>query len=495
MIGNVTQARSSTSLAVSSAPPRARGGVRAGLLMGAIFALALFLRAYGIERLPFRYETTDEYHYMWVGLTLLHTGHAMSWSELGVYEPIGALYGRTTWDGLAWRIVTPALDHPPLYSLVAGVFAQLAGATPGQATFTGGRTHAMWHINLRRARLCNLLLFALTFFLMFDLGRRVFGFGPACLAMLFYATSSHVVLHNRLLVTESLSTPLLLLNLCLLQRYLAGECRERLFGAGTVLACVAAVLIKLVAACQAGVILFLLLVTGRRREVIYPIVGVILGAALYLAYGAWQGWAVFWAVLHAQGARFFGLDAIIRMIVTPMLVHTADFSYPLFLGWVACFIFTMRGIHGPERLEDGTWVAGTQLDVAPLLASPLLYLLWFSFFAAVPVIFGWHLLPFYPFLCLGLAALLAAIWQRADRLGFAVIMSLLLPYVFHLFFINNTGAKGVIRWAYLAAASAAVLYSFAPGRMGVKVMRLSIAGAVSVIVISETCKVLMITFM
>ena len=145
--------------------------------------------------------------------------------------------------------------------------------------------------------------------------------------------------------------------------------------------------------------------------------------------------AFFRAVLEDQSARFFGFDALVRLVAHPMVVEDPDLNYLLLMGWIGLFAMLYAK------------------PATAILAAPLLYLLGYVFFASVPAIYGWHILPFYPFLCMGLAGMIVRASREEEALAYLAVMVLLLPYAFHIIFLSHAGWVRPMRYAYLIAVA------------------------------------------
>jgi hypothetical protein len=421
--------------------PRRRRLERWAIVL-ALLALAVGLRVKDLGRVPMPLETADELHYAWCGLSLMADGRPTAWTLLTTgYEKTPAWMGRFKL-GKNWALIaSPALDHPPLYSLLAGGFAKLTGAAPMQVTTDEGRHVQLWALDMGRCRVLSIILFGVGFLLLYDLAARRCGWTVALTTLALYGTISHVVLHDRLLVTETLSTPIFLGSLCAWERYRLGRWSERRFAVVTILATAAALLVKVIAVSQAAAIVFLLLMEGRRRAALYPILGAILGMGIYCAYGAWQGWGLFLHVLATQAERFRGFDILDKAIRFPQLVHVENFDYPLFLGWIALF-----GCGACRRPSRG-W---------PLLVAALAYFLAFAFFVPVMEFWGWHLMPFYPFLALGLAIMFCEAYRRPKPAALVTMVALLAPMAFEVLYRARAEWGQWLRLAYLATVAAAL---------------------------------------
>lgn len=448
---------------------RAKRWARRGVVL-ALLALTVWLRAVDLGKEPAPLATTDEFHYAWAGLSLLTEGRPTAWSYLTGYHDSQALQGRVKALGTSWQVVSPAMDHPPLYSLLAGGFAWLTGAKPLPLTTDTGRDVTLWSVDLARCRVLSLILFAVSFLLLYDLAARRCGFAVALVSLLVYGCVSHMVLHSRLLVTETFTTPLLLGGLCAWERYRRGEWSERLFAIVTILLIAAATLSKLVAAGQAAALCFLLIAEGRRRAAIYPIVGVALGVAIYLLFGAWQDWHIFVKVLQSQSARWHGFGMLEEIVFNPLIVHSPSRSYPILLGWGAIFAVT---------------VAHTGTRGRQLIAAAVVYFLAFGFFAAVPAIYGWHLMPFHPFMALAIAIVFIEAYRRPGPIMYIAVVTLLMPMAFESVYLEHPKWGGAMRYVYLGTAAVAVGLPLLPKRPASMLQRVILIASLAMLLAHE----------
>lgn len=408
-------------------------------------ALGLALRWVDLGKFPRKFQTLDEYHYLWVGMSLLHDGEARAWSNLEAYRSLPKTKrGIVRFSDADMTIVAPALDHPPLFSVCAGAAGLLTGGRLVEERRPDGAAVAVWQIDLARARHLSLLLFVFTFGFLFGIARGACGFATGWLACLIYAVTTHIAFHNRLLVTENMTTPLFLWNLWILQRYVAGKSSRTVFGTVSVASTAGALLCKLAAVSQAAAIVYLLFLYGRRRDVVFPVLGVVLGMGLFCLYGWWQDWEIFLTILRNQAGRFFGFNVIQSFILLPAIVHNLDMHPLMTAGWICVFYQMLASRRGG------------------IFSAAGVYLLAFAFFASVPAIYGWHVIPFYPFLCLALAATIREAWGSTGAARFAVLLLFLWGVVFHS--IGNLGANPVWQWGMWFGLLACFLFTmFLPG--------------------------------
>ena len=169
------------------------------LLLGIITVCGLYLRYIDYDKVPPWRESDDEIHYAWAGLTWLTKGTPVSWSRFESY-PAFSLY--RAW-GVDWRLVSPMLEKPPLYSLLSGITTLVSGQ------------RELNEVRLTTIRLLPIALSVITIIFIGFIGQQVFSNEIGLLAALLYAVTPTVVLSNRLSLTENLLTPLSLITLWL----------------------------------------------------------------------------------------------------------------------------------------------------------------------------------------------------------------------------------------------------------------------------------------
>jgi hypothetical protein len=409
---------------------RASGRITTGHLIAllVLFVGSIFLRSASLGTYPAPRSTNDEYHYLWVGLSLLDTGAPVSWSYQSVPQ---TRIAEVEWAPHPLVIVRPALDHPPLYSLLAGVVAKMTGAKPVNVPAKDGGTVQLYDVDMGGTRVLSILLYAVSFLLLFDLIRRAVDTNTALLTVGFFGIISHIVLHQRLLVTESLSTPIWLLSLWSVQRYVTGTASRRSMAITTAVCCALAVLCKLVTASQGAAVAFMLLMYGRRKETIYPAIGVAAGILVYVVYCALQSWPAFVGIMRAQSGRFDDFSALTKAFVASQLVHMQDVNSMLFAGWVC----TLAALLSPNPVR--------------LLGVFGTYLGCFAFFASSSGIYGWHWMPVYPFLCLGLALVTLRVFTTAELFPSLLFLLLFVPFAGDVLISHMKPLTSLVRYGYL----------------------------------------------
>jgi len=350
----------------------------------ALVVLAGALRLHLYDQIPYPNETADEYAYVWSGWSWLHEGRPTAWSQKSAYggPPV------YLWNQSRYPMPTPWLDHPPLYSLVAGGAATLAGAPE------------MLDAPLWPARLVSVALGTLAVGLLYLLARPAYGRTVAALAGLLFATIPTVVVASRLALAESLIVVLMLVALLATRRYL--ERSGNLWLLLAILMAAAASLAK-VPGLAVGASVALLLASARRwTPALLAALGALAGIVPYIAYGLLADRTLFLAVLGDQGSRATGLEVLPRLLAGAAMPPVAwPDSWIAFL-WLALAYATFRR----DRL----------LAVA---TAPYLIFLVAAVEQNAPRV--WYREPLYPYLCLAGGVFLRDALLRPDVLRAALL--------------------------------------------------------------------------
>lgn len=429
-----------------------------------IFVCSLALRWLGLGVFPAPRATNDEYHYAWAGLSLLETGRPTSWSYMAdeKYQ-----LAQIPWTPHPLVLVRPALDHPPLFSLLCGLAARLAGAHRVDVQSTGSQSAFFYEVDMGRLRHLSLLLYAASFFLLFQCSRYAFGTQAGLLACVFYGFTAHIVFHQRLLVTENLTTALMLGNILAVQLFCLGTMSRRWFCVVTVLTTACAMLCKLVAVSQVPVIMGLLVLYGRRRELLYPLAGLLVGGILYALYGVLEGWQPFLSCLRLQSGRFEGFWALQTLITRMKIVHDNQLSAVLFAGWIGAFALLMMR------------------NVGPMASALPVYLLAFAFFAPASAIYGWHAVPMYPFLCMALAVITRTAFESLEPLLVLLFYVLLGSAAFDVFNDRGLCQPAVLRIIFLMTTAAVIFSPSFADRVRRVFLRTTLVASLVVVVANE----------
>jgi len=374
---------------------RPPGWLRADwLFLVAVLLLALGLRLYQYTDAPRFHDNPDEVQFAWAGLSLLTQHAPQSWS----YFPE---YGHYTWfvtpDGYSYPLVQPWLDHPPLFPLVTGAAAWLAG----ERSFVD--------ITAAPIRIPVIWLSLIAIALMYALGRRVLGQRAAMIAAVLFATAPGAVLFSRSVETEALLAPLLLAALLAVHRLLSGD-----GGRGSiallVACCALAPLVKVPGLAVGGSAAIVLLAERRWRLALIAVGAAVLGLAVFALYGLWQNWSLFVAIFQEQAAHRTGVMGAFEFIIEPAGLNRR-FSDPWWLlGWIGVGALLATRLARRARLNVVAWpivaYAATMLVMADVRVA----------------YFGWYRIAIYPLVYLAAGYLVWRVLTAPSPAGVGLLL-------------------------------------------------------------------------
>ncbi len=360
-------------------------GRKLWIIFALIMVLGLVIRLHGYRTVPPHSWTADEFAYAWCGMSLIQEGVPTAWSWLDVYgdQPV------TRVGSHRYRMVTPWLDHPPLFGLLVGAAALLRGE------------REYFDCTLGTIRLPSLLLGILSLALVFLVARQTFGDTAAILSALIYATDPNLVFLSRLAVSENLIVFLLLATLWLFLKHCRSGGRKYLY-----LAALCAGLASLAKVTGFFVVILLVLLLLQRRKRREALEALAIGLALfsiYFIYGSIYDARLFWSLLLEHGDRFKNFNFQQHLLFQREM---RLFDPWFILGWLVL-------IPVARDLKNRT----QQM----LLFLPLLvYLVSLLGAGAQGHFFAWYTLPFYPFIAMALGLFFARMLELPDFTGAAL---------------------------------------------------------------------------
>lgn len=249
----------------------------------ALVATLLRLRGYTQNQTP----NADEYDWAWSGLTLIEHHIPTGWTDLVAAYPIQT---DMTWQGSVYNLVTPYLDHPPLFSLLVGGISWLAGA------------RELTDVSLAVIRLVPIALSVAAIVLIFVLVRSLLGPAAALVSAGLIAISPTAITLSRVTESEALLVIWLLLALIALQRL--DEDRSRRPALVMLLVCCAlAPLTKVPGVVVGGIAFVVLMVRRDLQRAILVGLATMAGFVAYVLYGGFLDAALFSEVWRVQAQR------------------------------------------------------------------------------------------------------------------------------------------------------------------------------------------------
>lgn len=174
------------------------------LLVVVILIFGLLLRRHDMYLWPRIGATFDEYAWTWQGVSLLTKGVPTSWS----YHPQYKNRKEIIYQKARFILVTPYLEHPPAFGLVAGGYALIRGAT------------GMFDINILKIRSLSLILSAVSMLFIYLLASKIYGKRVGIISLLLYATIPTIVIGSRIVQNENFFIPMWLIVLYLVTKFI-----------------------------------------------------------------------------------------------------------------------------------------------------------------------------------------------------------------------------------------------------------------------------------
>lgn len=342
------------------------------------------VRLYETPRLG---ATFDEFAWTWLGMNIVQTGTPMSWSPHHQYENARVIKH----NGAFFRLVTPYLEHPPLFGLIAGSFALMSGA------------ENPLDVALHHIRPLALMLGTISIVLVFILANLLYGKSIGLLSALLYAVIPTITIGSRLLQNENFFIPMWLLGLI----FVVLSARKRVFFIIPAIIAMLLVLSK-VPFMAGGVSFFALYLFQKKYKEAFAMVGAtILGIVVYVLYGMSFDKELFVSIMQLQTQRYdLTFNSIFSLFEKPYLADRFFTDGWILWGFIS-FILLLIKDHRKHAFL-----------ILPFLA-------YFGIFmAGIPDEsgHGWYRYPFYPFLAIAIALFIKEYFIKNYLLTFFFIV-------------------------------------------------------------------------
>lgn len=334
--------------------------------------LGVFLRHDKFRTIPRHGATFDEFAWTWLGINLIQKHTPISWSS----QPQYTQRKEIRYQGAAFLLVKPYLEHPPLFGLVAGSFAIANGAKN------------MYDVTLAKIRPLSLILGTFSILMVFLLSNEIYGKEVALISSLLYATVPTIAIGSRIVQNENFLIPFWLLSIYLLLRYLkTGRKRFR-----NIAGFIAGLLsLAKVPWLVVGLSLSMILSFKNKWRDALVVGGVtLLIFSVFIFYGLYFDKELFINLWKLQIARYdITFSGFFSLFKDPLLVDRFYLDGWVFFGWFSLVLL----------LKD---FKKNFPIVIPLIA----YLVTYIFGIPNEPAHGWYRYPFYPFLLISTAVIL-----------------------------------------------------------------------------------------
>lgn len=351
----------------------------------AIILLGFWLRQNNLYTWPRLGATFDEYAWTWQGINLIQRGVPVSWSPHSQYKNRYEI----RYQKAAFILVTPYLEHPPVFGLIAGSYALFNGAKD------------MYDIDIQKIRGLALILGLSSILLIYLLTLEIFDKKTALLASVLYATIPTIVVGSRLVQNENFFIPGWLTVLILVSKYL--KTKKSVYRNLAAIICGLLVLAKIpwIAAAISVVLIFMF--TKNYRD-IFKFLGIFIPMfLLYFVYGFYYDKEVFLGLWRLQLNRYdLGFVSIFALFQKPFLADRYYLDGWIYWGWFSLFILLIKDIKKYFFI------------ILPLLSYFIIFL------AGIPDEpgHGWYRYPFYPFLVISIALFIKEYFSKNPVLTF-----------------------------------------------------------------------------
>ncbi|HUD20164.1 MAG TPA: glycosyltransferase family 39 protein [Patescibacteria group bacterium] len=350
------------------------------IILICIILLGFMLRSYNYTVWPRDGATFDEYAWTFLGVSLWEKGIPTSWSPHDEYTHKVQYYNP---QGAHFTLVTPYLEHPPLFGLVAGGFAMLNGV------------RSFNDVTIAKMRPLALVLGVLAILGVYLLTSSMYGNPIGLLASFLYAIVPTVVIGSRIVQNENFFIPFFLLALYFTDRYLKRPTGTLLTAISLICGLLPLAKVPWMAAPLAVIGIFLF--SKKWKEAITVGVVTVLCFSSFIIYGLVLDKTLFLNLWKLQLARYdLTFDSLFIMFRDPIVVDRALVDGWIYFGWVAITLLMIKDIKKNVAVVMGFLAYGA-LYIFAIPSEPL---------------HGWYRYPFYPFLIIATAVFLVDYFNK-----------------------------------------------------------------------------------
>ncbi|HSD98832.1 MAG TPA: glycosyltransferase family 39 protein [Patescibacteria group bacterium] len=358
-------------------------------LLALVLVMGFWLRSNNLYTWPRLGATFDEYAWTWLGISILQNHIPTSWSPHPEYTKAkDIIYQKTH-----FRLVTPYLEHPPLFGLIAGEYALLSGVKD------------MFHVDLQHIRGLAVLLGVFSVFMVFLFTKELYGENVGLLASFLYAIIPSIAIGSRLVENENFFIPFFLLALFFTSRYL--RTKRNVFYIVTIIICGLLTLAKVPWATATIAIFLILLSQKMYKRAFLFVLGVLPIFGLFFVWGLYWDSHLFFSLWSLQLNRYdIAFNSVYALFTYPVLTDREFLDGWIYFGWFAIFLLVAKDFKKHIFI------------VLPFLAYFLVYVY------AIPneLGHGWYRYPFYPFFVIAIALFVKEYFNKNYLLTFFFLL-------------------------------------------------------------------------
>lgn len=405
------------------------------VILTVILTIGVMLRNYNLNTWPREGATFDEYAWTFLGLSIINTGVPTSWSPHPQYTHKQTYINP---HGTNFQLVTPYLEHPPLFGLVAGIFARIHGVTD----FNG--------VEISKIRPLALFLGTVAIIAVYLFSQSVYGRGVGLLSAFLYAIIPSVAVGSRLIQNENFFIPLFLLSLYFLHRYLITSGKHFFIFALLISPLLPLAKIPWISAPLAMVAILFYVKKYKEAMIIVASTGIVI--FLFVLYGTHYDAKLFQSLWMMQLSRYdMGFESLFALFTLPVLTDRLFLDGWIFFGWIAWFMST-------KNLKKNY----------PLIFGLIVYGSIFIFAIPNEPGHGWYRYPFYPFLTIATAVFIKDYFNKELILTTIFLLVIGLSMFYHVW-TPVFGFSYLVFRLYLVACSIGLLPIWFPTKQVKKI--------------------------
>lgn len=359
------------------------------LLLLSILLLGFFVREIKLYEVPRLGATFDEFAWTWLGMNLIQTGTPISWSPHPQYENAQIL----KYNGAYFRLVTPYLEHPPFFGLVAGSFVLISGVSDTLM------------VQLYHFRQLSLILGILSIALVYCLSSQLYGRYIGLLSALLYSIIPTIVIGSRLLQNENFFIPLWLAGLVFVWQSLKGKRKMFVYLAAAI---AFLLVISKIPFMAGGISFFALYIFHKKyKYAFFMILSVLIGFLAFYLYGSFYDRELLNALLQLQTQRYdLTYNSIFSLFEKPYLADRFFTDGWILWGFISIFLLLVKDykrhifIIIPFLTYFGIYMAGIPDEPGH----------------------GWYRYPLYPFLVVSIVLFLKDYFNKNYFLTFLFVV-------------------------------------------------------------------------
>lgn len=360
-----------------------------------ILLLGFCLRIDNFSVWPRHGATFDEFAWTWLGVNLIQNGVPVSWSRHPQYKDRQNII----YQGAAFTIVKPYLEHPPLFGLFAGSFALLNGVSD------------MYDVTLEKIRPFTIGLGIFSILAIFLLVNQIYGERIALISSLLYSTIPTTVIGSRIVQNENFLIPFWIFSLYLLYKYI--KTNKKILRNSSILIAALLPLAKVPWIVAPISLVMIFIYYKKFRDLAITIRITVVVFSIFFIYGYFYDKDLFFSLWSLQLNRYdLSFSSFLSIFRDPLIVDRAYVDGWIYFGFISILLLA-------QDAKKHIFV------LLPFLSYFIIYL---SGIPAEPG-HGWYRYPFYPFLIISISLFLKKYLIKNGILSFLFFAFVGLPLI------------------------------------------------------------------